>query len=163
TATKRTFTKNTTFHLPIQMDEKVRVQLREVQLYVKSGASDWVRQEVVTPTTPYFTYRDPQDGEYLFTLVTVDKQGKVHPADVNTAPPALRVVVDTRPPVIETMFAVENNDTVLRVNVLDSNPDMQSVRAFVVTEQGERHLTPIKGQGTAFHVSPNDLNLPMRV
>src|SRR5690348_224754 len=43
---KKTFTKNTTFHLPIQMDEKVRAQLREVQLYVKNGTSDWVRQEV---------------------------------------------------------------------------------------------------------------------
>src|SRR5262245_20897625 len=62
-ATKKTFTKNTTFNLPIQMEERVRATLREVQLYVKTGASDWVRQETVSPYTPHFTYRVPQDGE----------------------------------------------------------------------------------------------------
>src|SRR3954470_6712947 len=54
---KRTFTKNTTFNLPIQMDERVRSTLSQVQLYVKNTNSDWVRQEVVTPQTPHFTYR----------------------------------------------------------------------------------------------------------
>src|SRR5712675_341425 len=31
---KRTFTKNTTFNLPIQMDERVRATLSQVQLFV---------------------------------------------------------------------------------------------------------------------------------
>src|SRR5687767_11545269 len=34
---KATYTKNTTFHLPVQMDERTRANLREVCLYVKSG------------------------------------------------------------------------------------------------------------------------------
>jgi hypothetical protein len=164
-ATKKTFTKNTAFNLPIQMDERVRASLREVQLHVKTGVGDWVRQETVSPQTQFFTYRAPQDGEYWFALVTVDRLGKAVPADINAEPPKLRVVVDTRAPVLETTMGMEGNEPVLRVNIADANPDPQSVRAFVVTEQGERALTPLQGQTgqAAFRLSPSDLNAPIRV
>jgi hypothetical protein len=162
-ATKKTFTKNTTFNLPIQMDERTRSSLREVQLYVKSGASDWVRQEVVGPQTPFFTYKVPQDGEYWFALVTVDRAGKAEPSDINAKPPALRVVVDTRGPVLETALAIDGNEPVLRVNVIDANPDLQSIRAVVLTEQGDRALAPLPGQPNCFRLSSVDLNLTLRV
>src|SRR5207302_9083969 len=42
---KMTYTKNTIFHLPVQMEERTRAALREVCLYVKCGTADWVRQE----------------------------------------------------------------------------------------------------------------------
>jgi hypothetical protein len=160
---KRVFTKNTVFHLPIQMDERMRVALREVQLYVKSGSGDWVRQEAVAPGTSHFTYRVPHDGEYSFGLVTVDKQGKVNPSDIGAVQPVLRVVVDTRPPMLETAFTFENNEPILRVNLLDTNPDMKSIQAFVTTEHGDRGLTPVAGQSTAFRLSTTDMNLPIRV
>src|SRR5262249_926376 len=140
-----------------------RVMLREVHLYVKSGGGDWVRQEAVPPNTPHFTYRVPQDGEYLFALVTVDKQGKVNPPDINAVAPALRVVVDTRQPVIDSAFVVENKQTALAGNLPDTNPDMQSVRAVVMAEQGDRALTPLPGQGVGFYISPTDMNLPIRI
>jgi hypothetical protein len=165
-AVKKTFTKNTTFNLPIQMEERVRASLREVQLYVKTGISDWVRHESVAPQTPYFTYRVPQDGEYWFALVTVDRAGKATPSDVNAVPPALRVVVDTHAPVLETSIAVEGNEPLLRVHMVDVNPDLTSVRAFVLTEQGDRALQPMpnhQGGTTTFRLSPSDLHAPIRV
>ncbi len=163
-ATKKTFTKNTSFNLPIQhLDEKTRTTLREVQLYVKIGASDWVRQEVVTPQTPYFTYRVPQDGEYWFALLTVDRAGKTSPSDINAVPPALRVVVDTRPPVLDAHIVMEGNEAVLRVAIIDANPDPQSVRAIVLAEQGDRALAPMHGQSTGFRLSPSDMNSTIRV
>lgn len=163
TQTKKTYTKNTTFNLPIQMEERVRATLREVQLYVKTGNGDWVRQEAVSPQTPYFQYRVPQDGEYWFSLVTVDRQGRQNPTDVNSGM-QLRVVVDTRAPGIEGAIAIENNEPVLRVNVLDANADMNSVRAFVLLDGGgERALTPVPGNFGGFRLSPNDLNMPLRI
>src|SRR4051812_9052787 len=36
-----TYTKNTVFHLPVQMDERTRAGLREVCLYVKAGSTEW--------------------------------------------------------------------------------------------------------------------------
>ncbi len=161
---KKTFTKNTSFNLPIQFqDERVRGTLKEVQLYVKSGSSDWVRQEVVSPQSTHFTYRVPQDGEYWFALVTVDRAGKASPSDINAAPPALRVIVDTRPPALDTGIAMEGGEQVLRVNVIDANPNPQSVQAFILTEQGDRALTPMPGQPGAFRLSPGDLNSTIRV
>ena len=77
---------------PPPSDSAVRTTLKEVHLYVKSGSSDWVRQEVATPYTPHFTYKVPADGEFWFSLVTVDKSGKQAPSDINSQPPALRVV-----------------------------------------------------------------------
>lgn len=162
-ATKKTFTKNTTFNLPIQMDERTRASLKEVQLYVKSGAGDWVRQEAVPPQTPHFTYRVPQDGEYWFALVTIDRAGKAMPSDINAVPPALRVVVDTRPPVLETALATDGNEPALRVNLIDANPDPNSVRAVVLTEQGDRALTPVPGQPNSFRMTAVDLNMAIRV
>lgn len=161
-ATKKTFTKNTTFNLPIQMDERTRGTLKEVHLYVKTGSADWVRQDVATPQTPHFTYRVPQDGEYWFGLVTVDKAGKQVPADINLEPPALRVVVDTRPPVLETAILTEHGETHLRVSVIDANPDLASVKATAL-EGGERPLAPVPGHPGTFRLAPTDLAVPIRV
>jgi hypothetical protein len=69
---KITYTKNTIFHLPVQMEERTRASLREVCLYVKSGTADWVRQETGSPTMSHFSYKVPHDGEYWFSLVTID-------------------------------------------------------------------------------------------
>src|SRR5262245_34074291 len=97
----RLYTKSAEFKLPIQMDDKPRATLDRVCLYVKCGDAAWVRHETGPATMPYFLYRVPQDGEYLFSLTTIDKAGKMSPADVALEPPALRVVVDTKAPVLE--------------------------------------------------------------
>jgi hypothetical protein len=95
--------------------------------------------------------------------VTVDKAGKASPSDINSVPPALRVVVDTRPPVLETSIVMEANEPVLRVNLIDANPDIQSLRAIVLTEQGDRALQPLQGPTVGFRLSQSDLNLPIRI
>ena len=95
---KMTYTKNTIFHLPVQMDERTRANVREICLYVKSGSGDWVRQETGLPSMTQFNYKVPRDGEYWFSLVTIDKAGRMTPADVSQEPPGLRVMVDTQPP-----------------------------------------------------------------
>ncbi len=160
---KRTYTKNTSFSLPIQMDESVRATLKEVRLYVKTGSSEWSQHEVATPQTPHFTCHAPADGEYCFTLVTVDKSGKPTPSDVRNQPPALRVVVDTRAPVLEASAALEGGETILRIRIADANPDLQSVRATVLTDAGDRSLSPITGQPGAFRLNTTDLQLPIRI
>ena len=160
---KKTFTRNTTFNLPIQMEEVTRATLAEVHLYVKTGTGDWARQEVASPYAQHFTYRVPGDGEYWFSLVTVDKSGRQSPTDINSQPPALRVVVDTRPPQLDTNVAMESGDPILRVNVVDANPDPQSIRAMVLSEAGERAITPLPGQAGVFRLNPADVNLPIRV
>jgi len=96
-SSNKIFTSKTVFHLPIKIDERLRADLREVYLYVKDGSGAWLRKEAVAPTQTHFTFRVPHDGEYWFSVVTMDKFGHMMPPDVAKEPPGLMVVVDTRP------------------------------------------------------------------
>src|SRR5271165_54603 len=91
-----------TVHLPIQIDDRVRPQIQEVQLFVREGAqAPWVLQERVPPTQPFFTFRAGHEGEYWFNVVTVDRNGRSIPADVSKEPPGLIVVIDSTAPQAE--------------------------------------------------------------
>ncbi|MBI3411184.1 MAG: hypothetical protein HY040_22850, partial [Planctomycetes bacterium] len=100
------YTRSSTFTLPVNMPEKAKANVSEICLYVKTGAGDWVRHEVAPPTIECFTFKAPRDGEYWFSLVTVDKAGKAAPTDVRLEPPSLRVLIDTQPPAIEVQAGV---------------------------------------------------------
>jgi hypothetical protein len=95
-ASQKIYTSKTVFHLPIKIDDRLRGDLREVCLYVKDGVGEWQRKDSVPPTQTHFTFRVPHDGEYWFSVVTVDKSGRMTPPDVSKEPPGLMVVVDTR-------------------------------------------------------------------
>ena len=159
---KKTFTKTTTFKLPIQMEDRIRASLKEVQLYVKSGNGDWVRQEAVSPTTPHFDYRVPADGEYWFSLVTVDKFGKATPSDVSAEAPALRVVVDTRAPAIEVQPGMgSDGGFLIRCNVADANADANTLKVVVKAPDGDRPLTVV--QAGIYKINPNEMDLSIHV
>jgi hypothetical protein len=96
-AGNKIFTNKTIFHLPIKIDDRLRGELREVYLFVKDGNGPWQRKDAVAPTQTHFTFRVPHDGEYWFSVVTMDRSGRMTPADVTKEPPGLMVVVDTRP------------------------------------------------------------------
>ncbi len=88
--------------MPIQIDDRVRAQLQEVQLYVKDGPqSPWMLKEKVPGTQTFFTFTAPHEGEYWFNVVTVDRGGRAIPADVNKEPPGLIVIIDSTPPQAE--------------------------------------------------------------
>ena len=98
----RTFVNKSSFYLPINIDERHRSSLREVQLFVKEGAGKpWTLRERVPPTTKFFTFQAPRDGEYSFTVVTLDQNGRTKPANVDGAAAAMTVMLDTEPPLVE--------------------------------------------------------------
>ncbi len=151
---KKIFTKTSEFKLPVQMEERTRATLDRVCLYVKCGNSDWVRQETGPATLPHFLYRVPQDGEYWFSLTTIDKSGKMSPADVSQEPPALRVVVDTKPPVIEVQpWASPDSDLCLRCTIIDANPDPASLKAVAKMPTGDLPLMPYPGMPGVFRTT----------
>lgn len=151
---KRIYTKTTEFKLPIQMDEKSRASLERVCLYVKNGTGDWVRQETGPVTMPYFLYRVPQDGEYWFSLTTIDKAGKMSPADVSLEPPSLRVLVDTKAPVLDVQqWNSPEGELCLRCNVIDANADQSSVKAVAKLAGGDRPLAVHPSQPGTFKVT----------
>src|SRR5262249_47644051 len=100
TAVKK-FHNDLRFNLPFQLGDADRAALREVHLYVKHGNDNWVCVEKALPTKKAFSFKAPEDGEYWFSIVTVDQTGKATPEDVSREPPCLVVVVDTQAPKIE--------------------------------------------------------------
>ena len=155
---KHIFTKTSEFKLPIQMDEKTRAHLDRVCLYVKCGNADWVRQEIGPASMPYFLYRVPQDGEYWFTLTTIDKAGNMSPRDVSQEPPSLRVIVDTKAPLLDVQpWLSVDGEQCLRVNVIDANPDPAALRAVAKLAGGDRPLVPYPGQPGVFKAAGQEM------
>ena len=162
---KITYTKNTIFHLPVQMDERTRANVREICLYVKSGTGDWVRQETGLPNMTQFNYRVPRDGEYWFSLVTIDKAGRMTPADVSQEPPGLRVMVDTQPPVIDVEpYTSPEGEFCLRCQVRDANADPKSIKASYHDQAGDHAVEAVPGAPGLFKVVGRELlNQPLRI
>ena len=72
-------------------------ELAEVQLYFSTnGGGTWQFYSKVDPVTGRFLFRAPNDGEYWFTVRTVDRAGQSSSVGANSA--QLIVVVDTTPP-----------------------------------------------------------------
>ena len=162
---KMTYTKNTIFHLPVQMDERTRANVREICLYVKSGSGDWVRQETGLPTMTQFNYKVPRDGEYWFSLVTIDKSGRMTPADVSQEPPGLRVMVDTQAPVIDVApWTNPEGEFCLRCQMQDANPDAKSLKATYHDLTGDHVVEAVAGTPGLFKIVGRDvLNQPLRI
>lgn len=163
---RKTYTKTTSFHLPVKIEDRFRDNLREMVLYVKAGQADWMRQEAIAPTGTHFTYKVPQDGEYWFTVVMVDRAGRATPADVGQAPPGLKVVVDTQPPLLEVRpWTSPEGELYLKCLILDPNPDLNSLRLTYAGENGQpKVIEPMPNLPGLFRVvGPEMLAAPVRV
>src|ERR1700677_1332479 len=94
------YTKQQVFHLPINIEDKTRSTIREVVLCVKVPGGEWQKCQSAPPSQRSFEYRAPADGEYWFTLITIDAKGASTPCDMMHLVPedVIHVVVDTEPP-----------------------------------------------------------------
>ena len=98
-ANNRFFMKGTDISLPIVMDMSFRKTLREIQLYMKTDArQQWRLHSRAAPLQEDFKFIAPADGEYWFTLVTVDRNGQLIATSLAQQPPLAVVVVDRTPP-----------------------------------------------------------------
>jgi hypothetical protein len=127
------YTNRPSFSLPVRIDDKDRADLRELKFYAKalqgSRPNEWVCLETAPATKAKFGYRAPQDGEYWFNFVTVDKAGRIYPSDLDKAPPGLKVVVDTRAPEVDVQrLPAASGEVFLQCQVRDANPDYGTVK-----------------------------------
>jgi hypothetical protein len=151
----KSFLNKGTVHLPIQINEAERPQIREIQLYVKEGPqAPWILKEKVSATQTFFTYRAPQDGEYWFNVATVDRTGRSIPANIAQEPPGLIVVIDSAPPQVEAHLVGSTPDgQQIRCEVRDANPEPAKTRLFFQTrDQVWRHAGAVVGQPDLFNV-----------
>jgi hypothetical protein len=151
----RKVTNRTAFKLPLQVDDRERAHIKEIQLWCKFGpAGTWTLKESVPPTKKEFVFRAQQEGEYSFTVVTVDLAGKKNPPDVSRVPPGLVVVVDKQPPeLVVHPVPGPNGQPLLQCDVRDANPDYTKTRLeYQVSDQKWQPLERVQEQPAVYRV-----------
>lgn len=112
--------------IPIDYHPSKRNEIRELMLYVSPDQGQtWQQYVVGTPDKDtHFTFNAQADGVYWFNMVVVDKAGRREPPDLYKAAPALKVLFDTKKPVVSmTKAEREGNDVVVGWKILENNPD----------------------------------------
>lgn len=97
------FTSKTQFRIPYHYDqaEIKRLGAREIRLYVSTDRGvTWKHLQSVSPATRKFPFTATRDGEYWFSVRTLDSQNQLHPSG-RVFEPGLRVVIDTTPPQLD--------------------------------------------------------------
>lgn len=92
-------TRQTAFTIPFRIEppESPTAQPVEVQLHVSSNSgASWEVAARVKPDKAAFVFRAPRDGEYWYSIRTVDGQGVTRPD--GPLQPQLKVTVDTIAP-----------------------------------------------------------------
>lgn len=90
-------TRMVVFSIPFAPPADVYPRAVEVQLYAsEDGGKTWNLISRADPSQRHFTFRAPRDGEYWFSVRTLNEAGQVTPT--TTPKPELHVVVDTVAP-----------------------------------------------------------------
>jgi hypothetical protein len=153
---KKTYAKTASFDLPVVMDDALRAKVQEVRLYVKTPTTNWKLQESGQSSLTKFTCRVPEDGEYWFSLATVERgSGRQTPEDVSQEPPNLRVILDRQSPSLQLQPGTgTDGEPLLHCTVQDTNASTEpgALRAVAKTPAGDMVLESLPGQPTTFRL-----------
>tara|TARA_R110002111_G_C5999525_1_gene372974 strand:- start:986 stop:2623 length:1638 start_codon:yes stop_codon:yes gene_type:complete len=97
------YTSKTQFRIPYHYDQAEidRLGAREIRLYVSTDRGvTWNHLQSVSPSARKFPFEATQDGEYWFSVRTLDSNNQLHPSG-RVFEPGLRVVIDTTPPQLD--------------------------------------------------------------
>jgi hypothetical protein len=150
-------TRQMAFSVPFQVEQAQNPAQEpvEVQLHLSTDqARTWQLYSKVRPDQKSFLFRCAGDGEYWFTVRTLDKAGALHPS-VDRAP-ILRVVVDTLPPNLQ-LRATRGSDgqIIAQWEIQDANLKPESLivqyrvsptqpwQAVAVDRQNMRYAGPV--------------------
>jgi hypothetical protein len=149
---KRVYTQKTNFKLPIRIDDRDRANIQEVRLYVKFGQGGVWQPITVPPSQSVFNYQATQDGEYWFSVATLDRQGRQTPADVSAEQPKLIVVVDTKAPdVMLRKITAISGDIYVQCDSQDANLDLTRTKMeYLAKDQTWRPMEALPDQGNIF-------------
>lgn len=149
--------KKRSFSIPFNVDPADRERLKLVRLaYSSDYGRTWQPGSQATPDRLSFHFRAPNDGEYWFTVQTVDEQGRVHPPKDAPIEPRLKVVVDTAPPsLVLRAGARDGNKATVTWDARDENLDLETLRIdyrSMEASEASAESVPISGlapSGTA--------------
>ncbi len=116
---------------------------REAVLYVSRDRGATMQEASrVEPRLRRFTFRAPADGEYWFTVKTVDHMGQM--VSTKNSGPDLRVLVDTVQPELQVEARrLANSEVEVKWTVRDANIDAASLKVEYQTA-GQLQWTPVQ-------------------
>lgn len=119
-----TATRQNAFTIPFRIEptQNPAEQPVEAQLHVSTDqGANWAASSRVKPDKGSFVFRAPHDGEYWFSIRTVDSQGISRPS--GAMQPQLKVSVDTVAPRLDVSVAPHGPDgeIVARWQAIDPN------------------------------------------
>ena len=89
------------FGIPFNIDPREQARYKKIQLLASSDfGSHWEIIDETLPNRPSFRFKGPKDGEYWFAVRTVDTKNRVSPPANEDVVPAMKVMIDTVPPVV---------------------------------------------------------------
>ncbi|VTR93555.1 sigma-70 family rna polymerase sigma factor : Uncharacterized protein OS=Isosphaera pallida (strain ATCC 43644 / DSM 9630 / IS1B) GN=Isop_0849 PE=4 SV=1: Sigma70_r2: Sigma70_r4_2 [Gemmata massiliana] len=141
------------FKLPVQIAPERRTADRAVTLFVSRGKEPWYQAGMITPDKTAFTFEAPEDGLYWLAVAVIPKDQP--DSSVTALEPALKVIVDTVPPVVRVTKA-ERVDDRLRVSwsVTEANPGALKVRWNVTGRESDWHDVPVATNESSATFSP---------
>jgi len=124
-------TNKSRFHIPYRFDPAVlsRLQARELQLFVsQDGGRRWQFVQSIAPQEGRFEFQAPGDGEYWFSVKTLDARGRLHP-EGTAHQPGLVVQVDSLEPRLDlTLSATGDNRVELSWTAADDHLDASTLK-----------------------------------
>lgn len=128
----------------------------EVRLLVsRDQGQTWQAEQRAEPREKQFVFRAPHDGEYWFTIRTVDRDGQQLPKDPPT--PSMRVVVDTLKPRLE-VTATTAGDGALRVRWQAVDPILKRDTLKIEYHGADGNWIPV-ATGQADDASPRSTSV----
>ena len=124
------FTNRPTFRIPFQFNQEEisRLGAQEIRLYASGDrGAQWHHVQTVQPAAQKFNFKATGDGEYWFTVQTVDSNNQLHPGGPVMQPGLIVVVDSTRPTLQLTLRQSEPGEVQLSWNVIDEAVNADSL------------------------------------
>lgn len=134
----------------------------QAQIHVQRDERDWQLDRTLRTGASSFRFNADGEGEYRFSAVLRDSQGRSIPKHP-VAGVRLHVVVDRTAPELTARIVPEGGGAVLRVTAVDANLDVTSLQAWVVSEAVKRPLVSRPGERTQFPLADADLTRTIRI
>jgi hypothetical protein len=118
------------FAIPIVVDASRRADIKQLILYVSTDeGKDWKQIAVASSDQASFRFTAPKDGLYWFSVAVVDARGRQQPLSPYQAPPAQKVLVDTKKPVVKIVSAERlGSEIAVAWKVDEANADLASLK-----------------------------------
>ena len=100
--------------------------LKQSQLFVSTDQGrTWLPYATAPPNQKSFSYTTDRDGYFWFVVQSTDLSGRLMPPSLEGAQPALKVVVDTQPPVVTLQpLTPRGSEVGVSWDIRDENPEL---------------------------------------